>query len=157
MSKKRDFQDLPRWCSKTELKILAGFGFKQSWDLPDVQYYCGILFRYQKKYPESLEYDRPLYMCYGRPLFQKVPKILPKNGKKSLLGYTFWDKMLLRVGATSKKKCRKWILYAWTSFGYEGYPPEWFPAEIMGLAVAIWNLVYEQKPNFHIFCLTKLK
>ena len=82
MSKKRDFQDLPRWCSKTELKIFAGFGFKQSWDLPDVQYYCGILFRYQKKYPESLEYMRPPNTLYGLPLFQKQPKILAKISKK---------------------------------------------------------------------------
>ena len=48
MSKKRDFQDLPRWCLKTQLKIVAGFGFKQYWDLSDVQYYCRILFPYKK-------------------------------------------------------------------------------------------------------------
>ena len=47
--------------------------------LLDVQYYCGILFWYNYWCPESLEYIRPLHSLYGRPLFQKVPKILPKN------------------------------------------------------------------------------
>ena len=35
--------------------------------------------------PESLGYVRPLYTCHGRPLFQKVPKILPKNRSWGIL------------------------------------------------------------------------
>ena len=36
--------------------------------------------------PESLEYIRPLHSLYGQPLFQKVPKILPKMPKNCLWG-----------------------------------------------------------------------
>ena len=70
------------------------------WRILDVQYYCEMLFRYKYWCPESLGYVRPLYTCHGRPLFQKVPKILPKNAQKSVLGHTSQGKMLLRVGAT---------------------------------------------------------
>ena len=76
------------------------FCARSFWRLLDVQYYCEMLFRYKYWCPESLGYVRPLYTCHGRPLFQKVPKILPKNAKKSVLGHTSQGKMLLRVGST---------------------------------------------------------
>ena len=91
---------IKKW-EKTRSKILWSFALKRHGGLPDVQYYCGILFRYKCWCPESLGYVRPLYTCHGRPLFQKVPKILPKNAQKSLLGHTIWGKMLFPEGATN--------------------------------------------------------
>ena len=92
------------WKSEKKLgpKKKCPFCARSFWRLLDVQYYCGMLFRYKYWCPESLEYVRPLYTCHGRPLFQKVPKILPKNAQKSVLGHTSQGKMLLRVGSTKK-------------------------------------------------------
>ena len=90
---------MKKW-KKTRSKKKCPFCARSFWRLLDVQYYCGMLFRYKYWCPESLGYVRPLYTCHGRPLFQKVPKILPKNAKKSVLGHTSQGKMLLRVGST---------------------------------------------------------
>ena len=85
---------------KNEVQKKCPFCARSFWRLLDIQYYCGMLFRYKCWCPESLGYVRPLYTCHGRPLFQKVPKILPENAKKSVMGHTSQGKMLLRVGST---------------------------------------------------------
>ena len=85
---------------KNEVQKKYPFCARSFWRLLDVQYYFGILFWYNYWCPESLEYVRPLHSHYGRPLFQKVSKILPKNAQKSLLGHTSRSKMLSPKGAT---------------------------------------------------------
>ena len=89
---------MKKW-KKTRSKKKCPFCARSFWRLLDIQYYCGMLFRYNYWCPESLGYVRPIYTCHGRPLFQKVPKILPKNAKKSVLGHTSQGKMLLRMGS----------------------------------------------------------
>ena len=64
---------------KNEVQKKCTFCARSFWRLLDVQYYCGILFWYNYWCPESLEYVQPLHSHYGRTLFQKVSKILPKN------------------------------------------------------------------------------
>ena len=64
---------------KNEVQKKFPFCARRLWGVLDVQYYCGILFWYNYWCPECLEYIRPLRSHYGRPIFQKVPKILPKN------------------------------------------------------------------------------
>ena len=71
---------------KTRSKKKCPFCSRSFWRLLDVQYYFGVLFRYKYWCLESLEYVRPLYTCYGRPLFQKVPNILPKNAQNRSWG-----------------------------------------------------------------------
>ena len=78
---------------KSEVQKKMYFCARKFWVLPDVQYYCGMLFRYKYWCPERLGYVRPLYTCHSRPLFQK-------SAKKSVLGHTSQGKMLLRVGPT---------------------------------------------------------
>ena len=80
---------MKKW-KKTRSKKKCPFCARSFWRLLDVQYYCGMLFRYKYWCPESLRYVRPLYTCHGRPLFQKVPKnrswgILPKAKCCSLM------------------------------------------------------------------------
>ena len=130
---------MKKW-EKTRSKKKCIFCARKFWGLPDVQYYCGMLFRYKYWCPESLGYVRPLYTCHGR-LFQKVPKILPKNAKKSVLGHTFQGKMLLRVGPTN-------FFFIGIKFHMQ---LEYFAAEIMGCSVAMWNFLYEQKLDFHLY------
>jgi len=60
--------------------------------------------------------------------------------------------MLSPKGASKKKNFWKQFLYVWTNFIEQGNPPKYFPAEIKGSSIAMWNLPYEQKPNFHILC-----
>ena len=92
---------MKKW-KKTRSKKKCIFCARSFWRLLDVQYYCGILFEYNYWCPKILEYVRPPHSHYGRPLFQKVSKILPKNTQKSLLGHTFRGKMLSPKGATKK-------------------------------------------------------
>ena len=73
--------------------------------------------------------------------FKKCQKIGP--------GAYFPRQNVAPYGSNKTNFYRKYILYAWTLFVYKGYPPEYFPAEIMGYSVAMWNFVYEQKPDFH--------
>ena len=69
---------MKKW-KKTRSKNKCTFCARSFWRLLDFQNYCGILFWYKYWCPESLEYVRPLHSHYGRPLFQKVSKILTKN------------------------------------------------------------------------------
>ena len=90
-------------CEKTRSKILWSFALKSWGGLRHVQYYCGILFYYSKKYPESLEYLRPLCRYYGRLLLWKLPKISTKMAQNMRAVQTSQVKMLLDIGATQKK------------------------------------------------------
>ena len=73
-----------KW-KKTRSKKKCPFCARSFWRLLDIQDYCGMLFWYKYLCPESLGYVRPLYTCHGRPLFQKVPKLLPKNRSWGIL------------------------------------------------------------------------
>ena len=99
------------------------FCARRLWRVLDVQYYCGILFWYNYWCPESLEYIRPLRSHYGRPIFQKVPKILPKNAKKIASGAHYPRQMLLPGGATkfffleTNSICMNFICLQWLATG----------------------------------------
>ena len=75
---------MKKW-KKTRSKKKCPFCARSFWRLLDVQYYCGMLFRYKYWCPESLGYVRPLYTCHGRPLFQKFCQNCQKNRSWGIL------------------------------------------------------------------------
>ena len=75
-----------------------------------------ILFWYNYWCPESLEYIRPLRSHYGRPLFQKGPKLCQKIAS----GAYYPRQNVAPWGCNKKNIFRKQILYAWTLFVCNG-------------------------------------
>ena len=113
---------------KTRSKILWGFAIKLCWGLPHVQYYCGILFRYQKNIPRVWSTSGHYVHTTAGYFFEKCPKFRPK-WPKICERYRLYEPKCCSVWVQQKKnKLYKIFLYASTLSHYKGYLPERFPA-----------------------------